>query len=206
MLKKNLRKVIRVFRNKANRRKLRNHNFTLISSNCNGAFIMNELGVKFNTPTVNLFFYPNDFIKFLENFDEYLLINLEENLEKSMALQYPVGILNDIEVHFMHYDSFEIAKEKWEERCKRIDKKNIFIMSTDRDGCTYDIIKRFDKLKFDNKVIFTRKEYKEFESAFYIDGFENEKEVGLLFEFEGYLGKKYYDRFNFVNWFNNNKS
>ena len=39
---------------------------------------MNDLGVKFNTPTVNLFLKPKDFNKFLLNFDKYINMDLED--------------------------------------------------------------------------------------------------------------------------------
>ena len=79
---------------------------------------MNDLGVKFNTPTVNLFLKPKDFNKFLLNFDKYINMDLEE--EKVEDLKYPIGKLGDIKIYFQHYKSFEEAKVKWDERKKRV--------------------------------------------------------------------------------------
>lgn len=61
---------------KGRREVLKNKSFTLISNNCNGCFILHDLGVKFNTPTVNLYFGMEDFIKFLERLDYYLALEL----------------------------------------------------------------------------------------------------------------------------------
>lgn len=180
--------------------KLINRNFTIISSNCNGGFIMNDLGVKFNTPTVNLFLKPKDFNKFLLNFDKYINMDLEE--EKVEDLKYPIGKLGDIKIYFQHYKSFEEAKVKWDERKKRVNLDNMFIMSTDRDGCTKEDIIQFDKLPYKNKVIFTHKIYPDIKSTFYIKGFENAGEVGVLSEFRGLTGMRYYDEFDYVKWFN----
>ena len=75
-------------------------------------------------------------------------------------------------------------------------------MFTDRDGCTKEHLERFDKLTYKNKVVFTHKPYSEIKSAFYIEGFEKNGEVGALYEYSGWTGKKYYDKFDYVSWFN----
>lgn len=184
-----------------NRRQLKNRDFSIISSNCNGPLILHDLNLKFLTPTVNLFFFAEDFIKFIENLNYYLeqeIISIEKQ-----DYHYPVGKLGDIEVHFVHYKDIEDAKEKWKERCKRLNYKNLYIMMTDRDGCTEEIIQRFDNLPYKNKVLFTHKEYKQYTSTFYIKGFENQSSVGDLYQFQNLLGKKYYDNFDYVKWFNN---
>ena len=49
---------------------------------------------------------------------------------KYNSVDYPVGMLDDIRINFMHYESFEQAKEKWIERCNRIDKSNMFVIYT----------------------------------------------------------------------------
>lgn len=115
---------------------------------------------------------------------------------------YPVGKLDDLTIHFMHYHSEQEAANKWVERTKRINLDNLFVMMTDRDGCTYQDLQEFDRLPFANKVVFTHKPYPELKSAFYIEGFENQTQVGDLFEFSGWDGKKYYDQLDYVNWFN----
>ena len=194
-------KTSRIIVNHINRNKLKNKDFSLISSNCNGAFISHDLDLKFLSPTVNLFFFPGDFIKFVENLDFYLQQELQFIDNKNY--NYPVGILKDIQIHFMHYKNKEDAKLQWEKRCKRINRKNIFIMMTDRDGCSEDMIRRFDELPYKNKVIFTNKEYKQFPSAFHISGFDNGPSVGHLFKFQNTFGKKYFDNFDYIKWFNN---
>ena len=48
----------------------------------------------------------------------------------------------------MHYGTFEEAKLKWYERSKRVDYSNLYIVMTDRDGCTYEDMLEFDKIKY----------------------------------------------------------
>ena len=187
-----------------NRKRLKNNDFSLISSNCNGAFILHDLGQRFNSPTVNLFLYPKDFIRLVKNLKHYMSIKLRFIEED--GIDYPVGLLDDIKIYFMHYKNNEDAENKWEERKKRINYENIFIMMTDRDGCSYDDIKEFDSLPYENKVMFTHIYYPEFKSTCYIKGFENENQVGHIYEFKNpETGEKFYDEFDYVKWFNNKK-
>lgn len=187
--------------NKVNRNKLTNKDFSLLSSNCNGAFILHDLKLEFKSPTVNLFISANDYLKFLERLDYYLNCDLVKIVDDNY--NYPLGALEDITIHFMHYKNFEESKDKWKLRSQRLNKEKLFIMMTDRDGCTDEILRKFDNLSYVNKVIFTHKPYPEIKSAFYIKGFEDESQVGDLFKFKCYLAiKKYYDAFDYVKWFN----
>ena len=46
------------------KKRLKNLNPTIISSNCNGEFIYYDMGLKFLTPTINLSFEMNDYVKY----------------------------------------------------------------------------------------------------------------------------------------------
>ncbi|PRM14735.1 hypothetical protein BV011_00814 [Haemophilus influenzae] len=138
-------------------------------------------------------------MRYLKNIGFYLNQPLTfVQTEKS----YPVGKLADLEIHFMHYHSEQEANEKWQRRTSRMNLDNLFIMMTDRDGVTEKDIQLFDQLPFKNKVIFTHKPCPAFKSAYYIKGFEKQNQVGDIFEFSGWNGRKYYDQFDYVKWFN----
>ena len=80
---------------------------------------------------------------------------------------------------------------------------NLFVIMTERDGCTYEDLKAFNSLKKKNKVVFTYKPYPELESAYYIPGFEEEGSVGYCWKFKNRVtGRKIYDIFPYVDWFN----
>lgn len=64
--RRNYRAILRSGLNKKNRDRFHNKNLTIISQNCVGGVILHELGLRFNTPTVNLWFSAEDFIKILE--------------------------------------------------------------------------------------------------------------------------------------------
>lgn len=111
---------------------------TIISSNCLGARIYKEAGSIFNSPTIDLWFYPDDFIKFVNNIDHYLSCELLEKRDATKS--YPCGLLGDINLNLQHYSDFASAKIKWDIRKKRIIKDRIVIFFTDRDGATNDHI------------------------------------------------------------------
>ena len=54
------------------RQKLKNRNATIISSNCNGEFIYYDMRLRFLSPTINLSFDMNDYVKMLENLRWYM--------------------------------------------------------------------------------------------------------------------------------------
>lgn len=184
------------------RLRLKNLQPTIIASNCNGEFIYYDMKLKFMSPTINLSFEMNDYVHFLENLKYYMelpIIPYEDN-----RFDYPCGLLGDIEIRFNHYNTFEEAVQKWEERKRRIDWNNLFILAIDGDDCTYESICKFDSLPYKNKVIFTHIPYPEFKSAYYIKGFEQENGIGVLLYFKkSFFVRRYLDDFDYISFLNN---
>lgn len=75
---KEYRAFLRSSLNKRNRERLTNHDFTIFSQNCIGGVILHELGLRFDTPTVNLWFSAPDFIRFLERPQHYASCEVKE--------------------------------------------------------------------------------------------------------------------------------
>ena len=181
---------------------MKNHNFTILSQNCIGGVIYSDLGEKFLSPTVNLYMDSLDFIKFLENIEYYLNI---EKMEFTKS-EYPIGYLEDLIIHFVHYKNAREAQEKWNERKKRINWENLFVIMTDRDGCNPEIMHRFDKLPYKNKIMFTHQKEK-YDWAIYLKRYEKEKEVGSLVEFANVFGTRFYqESFDCVEWLNEGRN
>lgn len=182
--------------------RLKNKNATIISSNCNGTFIYYDMRLRFLSPTINLSFDMNDYVRFLENLRWYMEQPIIPYPDDRFA--YPCGMLGDIEIRFNHYKTFDEAIiAKWEERKQRIDWDNLFILGIDGDNCTYESLRRFDALPYKNKVIFTHIPRPEIKSAFYIPGFENESGVGVVLNFKDqFLVRRYLDDFDYVSFLN----
>ena len=182
------------------RRKLKNYSPTIISNNCTGGVIYHDLGLKFTSPTINLFFEAEGFLRFVENLEHYLSL---EVTEVPSALPYPVGRIGDVKIYFMHYNSFEEAKAKWEERAKRATLSNLYIIMTEREGCTPSIMKRYDSLQNSNKVLLTHIPMPDIQCACYLPGFENETQMGVVTDLKkGLWQRRYLDDFDYVRFLN----
>ncbi len=191
---------------KKNRKRLINKKFTILSSNCTGGVIYHALGVKFYSPTINLYFSAPDFIKFVKNPSKYIFGNM--SLLDTTKYAYPVIKCEDIIIYAVHYKSFEEFRNKWIKRSKRIDWNNCYIIMTERDNCTLNDIEEFDKLPYKNKVIFVHEQMPEIKSAYYIEGTEiennTEHKVKALTDYVGKVsGIRYIDKFDYVSFLNN---
>lgn len=196
--------VIREYYKKTQRLQLKNKDFSLIASNCNGAMILHDLKLKFNSPFVDLWMKPKDFIKMLKNLKYYMDCELSFTNEEGVA--YPIGIIDDIRIYFQHYKSKEEAEKKWNERRRRINYDNLFVLFTDRDGCTKQDLIDFDNLEYKNKAVFVHKPLSDIKSAVYIKGFEQNDSVGMCMDYIGLFSiRRYYDDFDYVSWFNKGK-
>lgn len=159
---------------------------------CRGV-IYHDLKMRFLSPTVNLAFDGPDFVKFCSNLKKYLNTELIEY--KTNEVPYPVGRLDDVEIRFVHYKSFEEAKKKWEERSKRINFDKIVVMATDRDGMgTPECMAEFDKLPY-KKIMYTAKEYKEYAWTRYCPAFRKKHCVGVMTGWADFFANKYYEKY-----------
>ena len=189
------------------RKRLKNHDMTIISSNCIGGGVYNDLGLEFRSPFINLFIKASDYICLLNDLRGYMNEDLRFVKEVDPIygnVDYPTAYLKDVKIYFMHYSTETEARESWERRKKRINWGNIYVLFTDRSGCTKDDLVAFDRLPYENKVVFTHVPYPEIKSAYYIKGYENESKVGILSEWQNPKRpiKRVYNQFDFVGWFN----
>lgn len=175
---------------------IKSKDFTIICNNCLAGVFYNDLGLKFRSPTINLFMYPSDFVKFCLNLKYYINVELTEVLQEKY--NYPVGKLEDIEIYFMHYKSFQEAKQCWNRRKKRINFDNLFVIMVDRDNCSAKDIENFKKIKY--KKIFLTNKSLEGKEIFKIEGFDSEEQLGNIISYDKKCRyKRYYEQFNLVN-------
>ena len=170
---------------------------------------MSDMEIAFRSPFVNLFIRASDYVRMLTDLQGYLneeLHFVKETDEIYGDITYPTAYLRDVKIYFMHYDSEEDARDAWNRRTLRINWDDLFIMFTDRSGCTQKDLVDFDNLPYRNKVVFTHVPHPEIKSAVYIRGYENEEKVGVLSDFENneYRVKRIYDQFDMVGWLNKN--
>lgn len=151
---------------KFRRRKINKEHFTIISNNCWGGETYESYNLIKQSPTVGLFFWASDYIKFISNIQYYLnqklyFIDPKNSRYYDMLKAthgygtYPVAKLGDIEIFFMHYSSEQQVIEKWNRRIKRIDWDHILYKFNDQNGCTEKDIRNFANLPLKNKICFT---------------------------------------------------
>lgn len=182
------------------RSRLKNTDFSIISLNCCGTIIYRDMEMPYLSPTNNLSMSVSDYMKLAENLRWYMA---QELTEVEADAPYPVGMLGDIKIYFVHYKTFEDAKEKWERRRERINWDNLFFMTMEKAGNTRELMERFEQLPCRNKVIFTNREYPEFSAAFYIKGFEGQDGLGDITAFRSRSPiRRYEDDFDYVAFLN----
>ncbi|WP_251547640.1 DUF1919 domain-containing protein [Limosilactobacillus caecicola] len=190
------------------RQQLKNHDFTIICQNCVGGYIYHQMGMKFLSPTINLFFFPADFCDFVKHLRFYLESEMVEDTKDNHP--FPVGILGNAErqirIYFNHYHDFDDAKRKWVERAKRVNYDNIYVIGGDAYGEPYsdDDFKAFDKLPYRHKVLLTGRNVPEVKSSVMIPDCNINGSLGewwnkIPHNVRGSLHFEYWNYVNFLN-------
>lgn len=192
--------------NMANRSRLSNGNPSIISNNCNGGVICHDLGLRFNSPTVNLYFPFPDYVRFCERLEYYLSLPKPAMREgPSVAEGCPTGVLEDVMLIFVHYPTFEQARDKWFDRARRVSMNNLYLMLAQRDGCTDDDVRAFDALPYDHKVAFTSKPMHDVACSCFLPEFVEGGCVKVLTEYTSrFTGNRIIDAFDYVGFLNGN--
>ena len=198
-----IRRILRYFYRKT----LRKRDITLITNNCIGGIIYHDMHLQFRSPTINLYFDNEEFIRFCTYLDEYLSLEVEEctSIEKT----FPVGVLHglhgDVHIYFMHYVSFKQAVAKWNERKLRINYNNIHVIM-EAQRCSFSTLAKFNDIPFTNKVVLTDGIQKiahsfPIRSDFYGDSYW----PGKLLEYPPRGLYRYMEQFDYVQFINTGK-
>ena len=147
-------------------------NVSLISMNCIAGVFYHDVEARFLTPTINLFFTADDFIKFVNRLEYYLSISPEV----MMGEKYPIGQLDDIKIYFMHFNSIEDALSKWEERKKRINPDRVFVIMVEQNGFTDQNFHDFLRIKYP-KILFTRNPNHRSDNVVYYEKYKDLEEL-----------------------------
>lgn len=177
-----------------------NEKVSIVSNHCWGGFTYHSLKAEFLSPFINMFIPQEDYIRLLEDFDDYMKEEIKyykNEYEPNLQSEYPVALLGDVELHFNHYKSFEEAKEKWDQRKQRINRNNLFVeMQTENE----ELAKRFNKLPYNKKIVFVPFET-QLESAVSLKKM-NENYTGAFYASVNYLAmgrQTFYNVLNLLN-------
>lgn len=172
-----------------------NDDTTVISNNCFAGRIMQDLNMKYNSPTLGLYIWTPDYIEFVSKLRYYLTeakltfvkhskYPLGDERRSKWSHWYPIGLLDGkVEIQFLHYHSEKEAAEKWYRRAGRINWNNIMVIGMEQNLCTIKDIYDFDKLPIAKKVIFTSRNLSDVKSNIYLKEFDGRDEVGDAYRF-----------------------
>ena len=146
---------------------------TIISQNCIGGVLYHDMGMQFASPTINLFFSGSDFIRFVQNLDYYLRLDLTMSWEET----YPIGRLEDITIHFMHYNTCAEAQEAWERRKQRVDYSKVLVLSTDMEDFSWYVFEEWEKIHYPKVLFSANSQYANEASVLYFRKFRQNGRV-----------------------------
>lgn len=167
---------------------VRNRRFTIISNNCWAGKVYQYLGMQYLTPTVGLYFFAEDYLKFVRNLRYYLtteltFISMEESKYHDELTKRKrdviVGKLDDVEIIFLHYKTKAEAKEKWERRAARVNYDHIILKFSNMNLCTEEHLREFDALPFENKWMLNIRKEPKYPCEIYWAGPNNGTEILL---------------------------
>ena len=189
------------------RRRLERTDFTIISNNCWGGHCYEYFGLPKQSPTVGAFFFVSEYISFVKNLrknlsKEILFIDMTQSKHydflKRKNIHCPIGLLDDVEIFFLHYPNEKIVKEKWERRVNRVNWDNLIFKFSMMNDCSLHDLKDFDELDLPGKkLMFVNKPNMGFKCGVYYPGYEHDSTI----ENDTFYWNKYVDVVEFLNKF-----
>lgn len=188
---------------KINNLKVKNKKITIISNNCWGGIFYRNHDLEYLSPTLGLFFMGDEYIKFIYNLKEciasdLMFIKKDESKYcdylKKINYSNPIGVVNGVEIMFLHYKDEQEAYEKWNRRKNRIQWDNIIYKFSDQNLCSYKNLEDFEKFEAKHKILFTTRKYDGIDSI-QIKKYKNAESIGD--DIKSY--KKYFNMVKYVN-------
>ena len=147
---------------------LKDTDLVIISNNCWGGAVYQWLERPYNSPFIGLGIKGDCYLKIVSNFDYYMNLPLKFSTKSKYPdrkITYPLGVIDDVEIHFTHYKSEEEAQEKWDRRTSRIlqenNKDNYYFKICDSWDVDKEMMRKFHELPHKNKISFSIHDYNE---------------------------------------------
>lgn len=165
LLRVDSREWLNGYLSKTRQKKLKGKDFTIISNNCWAGHVYRRYGLNYNTPTVGMYFFPEEYLKFVSNLRENVDLPITfipasqskyyERLQELKQTNVPIAKLGaDIEIVMLHYHSEQEVIDKWNRRKKRINWEHLLVKNTMQNGMTEEQVKMYDQLPLKHKIIF----------------------------------------------------
>lgn len=138
------------------RKLLKSQSISFVANNCIAGHFYEMAGILMSSPTINTGLTPEDFIKLCKSPQKYLNMDIKcdrmgfhnENNNESPNRLYPIGRLDDIEVHFVHEKTGQDAEDKWNTLRENVDFENLIFLLADNhtNGIPIRVQKEFMEL------------------------------------------------------------
>lgn len=154
---------------------------SIISQNCIGGMIYHDLRRQNLSPTINLYFEANDFMRFVKNLQYYL--SLEPVVEWGET--FPVGTLDDLHIYFRHYKTCSEALDAWNRRKMRVKYDKIVVLCSDRYDFTDESFNEWKTIEYP-KLLFTCKNKYADESSIYYKEYSGKEHIPDIIPYREY--------------------
>lgn len=135
--------------------KIKESNLSIVSDYCFAGFLYHKFGLRFTSPTINMFADNENYFRFISDMDTYMsmpMTEVEDIINHPYGIYvYPRGRLADVEWIFNHDITFDTAEARWKKGVQRFNWNNyMVIMTINSDEMAY----KFDALPIKNKIGF----------------------------------------------------
>lgn len=173
---------------------IKSTNLSIISQDCLGGVIYHDTGNQFLSPTINLWFSAQDFVKMAQN----LVFYLGQELQILSDTPPVVGLLYDVKVNFAHYETGEAAKIAWDRRNSRLMLDKILIMCTDRFGFKDAEFEEFKKITYPKILVTGKQKWANHDFVVYLPQYENAKHIGQTIPLREFYHEKIFATINSI--------
>lgn len=156
--------------------KLKESRCSILSNFCLGGIVSDQLGLEFLSPTINMVCLGENFIRFANNYDKYLSMEMKPHVDETyipdtrgIETFMGKGIVGDVVWLFRHSNNPILDIKKWNERKGRVNRENIAVMMV---LFTRDEVEQFEKIPIKKKLgLFYEKT--DYEDVLYIPGWDD---------------------------------
>lgn len=136
--------------------KIKKSNISIISDYCFAGHLYHKFGMKFTSPTINMYADNDNYFRFISNLEKYLnepmveVPNVIDDRYKDIYT-YPRGRVGDVEFEFNHDIEFGTAATRWRKGVERFNRDNYIVIMTIRSD---EMAYKFNSLPLKYKIGF----------------------------------------------------
>lgn len=184
--------------------KIKKSNISIISDYCFAGFLYHKFGMRFTSPTINMFIDNDCYFQFISNLDYYMkkpMVEVKNPVDETYKGIYAFqrGRIEDIEFMFNHDETFSNAAARWQRGVKRFNWDNYIVTMTIRSD---KMAQKFNDLPIKHKIGFYWKDLG-LDSVVYTPEW-NEVSIRAKFnyDFAGLVNRAADDTcgFRYINW------